>query len=186
MQILLRIKQVLEAKDESLSELQFDTGRLVIVGDTHGQINDFCWILRSHGLPAPGNTYVTQAKNNGELTRTLTRTLARTITRYLINGDVADRGKNAVEILLCIFAFMLAAPGTIHMNRGNHESLDMNVRSFRDGGGFAVEVGGKYGSDAFPLFQARSHAFTHHPRHSCTHASTPMPARAPLRHPTCL
>ena len=182
MQILLRIKQVLEAKDESLSELQFDTGRLVIVGDTHGQINDFCWILRSHGLPAPGNTYVTQAKNNGELTRTLTRTLARAITRYLINGDVADRGKNAVEILLCIFAFMLAAPGTIHMNRGNHESLDMNVRSFRDGGGFAVEVGGKYGSDAFTLFQARSHAFTHHPRHSCTHAPTPMPARAPLRH----
>ena len=38
-----------------MSELQFDTGRLVIVGDTHGQLNDFCWILRSHGLPAPGN-----------------------------------------------------------------------------------------------------------------------------------
>ena len=49
------------------------------------------------------------------------------MSRYLINGDVADRGKNAVEILLCIYAFMLAAPGTIHMNRGNHESLDMNV-----------------------------------------------------------
>ena len=76
---------------------------------------------------------------------------------YLINGDVADRGRrpasrltlpttllqagrttrspplrrNACEILLCIFTFMLAAPGTIHMNRGNHESLDMNVRSAR-------------------------------------------------------
>jgi len=128
MQILLRIKQALQAKDESLSELTFDTGRLVIVGDTHGQLNDFCWILRSHGPPAPGNM-------------------------YLINGDVADRGRNACEILLCIFTFMLAAPGTIHMNRGNHESLDMNVRSFREGGGFAMEVGGKYGSDVFTLFQ---------------------------------
>ena len=148
MQILLRIKQVLEAKDESLSELQFDTGRLVIVGDTHGQINDFCWILRSHGLPAPGNM-------------------------YLINGDVADRGKNAVEILLCIYAFMLAAPGTIHMNRGNHESIDMNVRSFREGGGFAVEVGGKYGSDVFTLFQARSHAL--HTTHITAARMSPRP-----------
>ena len=148
MQILLRIKQVLEAKDESLSELQFDTGRLVIVGDTHGQINDFCWILRSHGLPAPGNM-------------------------YLINGDVADRGKNAVEILLCIYAFMLAAPGTIHMNRGNHESIDMNVRSFREGGGFAVEVGGKYGSDVFTLFQARSHAL--HTTHITAARMPPRP-----------
>ena len=162
MQILLRIKQVLEAKDESLSELQFDTGRLVIVGDTHGQINDFCWILRSHGLPAPGNM-------------------------YLINGDVADRGKNAVEILLCIYAFMLAAPGTIHMNRGNHESIDMNVRSFREGGGFAVEVGGKYGSDVFTLFQARSHAL--HTTHITAARMPPRPharTRALPRHPTCL
>ena len=51
------------------------------------------------------------------------------MSRYLINGDVADRGKHAVEILLVIFALMLAAPRTIHFNRGNHESLDMNVRS---------------------------------------------------------
>ena len=41
---------------------------LAQVGDTHGQLNDFCWILRSHGPPAPGNM-------------------------YLINGDVADCGK---------------------------------------------------------------------------------------------
>ena len=36
----------------------------------------------------------------------------------MINGDVADRGRNATEILLLIFAFMLAAPGQIVMNRG--------------------------------------------------------------------
>lgn len=46
----------------------FRSRMLAQVGDTHGQLNDFCWILRSHGPPAPGNM-------------------------YLINGDVADRGK---------------------------------------------------------------------------------------------
>ena len=35
--------------------------------------------------------------------------------------------RNAVEILLVIFGFMLAAPDVFFMNRGNHESLDMNV-----------------------------------------------------------
>jgi protein phosphatase len=72
---------------------------------------------------------------------------------YCINGDVADRGRNATEILLLIFAFMLAAPGRIVMNRGNHESHDMNVRGFQEGGGFAAEVGSKYDSTTFTLFQ---------------------------------
>ena len=38
-----------------------------------------------------------------------------------------------------------------------------------------MEVGGKYGSDAFTLFQVRTHAFTPHPQpaptlHAHTHA----------------
>ena len=31
------------------------------------------------------------------------------------------------EILLLIFGYTLCSPGTMYMNRGNHESLDMNV-----------------------------------------------------------
>ena len=100
-QLLLRTKQALAAKDAdaNLTEFRMSTGRLVIVrlnpmpsrpierpaqpapgvaprsqvGDTHGQLNDFCWILRSHGHPAPGNV-------------------------YLINGDVADRGRFAFAL----------------------------------------------------------------------------------------
>ena len=98
-QLLLRTKQALAAKDANLTEFRMSTGRLVIVrlipmpsrpierpaqpapgvaprsqvGDTHGQLNDFCWILRSHGHPAPGNV-------------------------YLINGDVADRGRFAFPL----------------------------------------------------------------------------------------
>ena len=172
-----------------MSELHFDTGRLVIVGDTHGQLNDFCWILRSHGLPAPGNMCApAHAKNSRALSLTLSRALSRAprhVSRYLINGDVADRGKHAVEILLVIFALMLAAPRTIHFNRGNHESLDMNVRSFREGGGFATEVGAKYGSDAFTLFQARAAPWSYalEPRLGAAppHATHVTAARAPSR-----
>ena len=98
-QLLLRTKQALAAKDANVTEFHMNTGRLVIVrhipmpsrtlerpaqpapgvaprsqvGDTHGQLNDFCWILRSHGHPAPGNV-------------------------YLINGDVADRGRFAFPL----------------------------------------------------------------------------------------
>ena len=43
----------------------------------------------------------------------------------------------------------------MHFNRGNHESFDMNVRGFNEGGGFAHEVMGKYDSDTFALFQVR-------------------------------
>ena len=67
-----------------MSELQFDTGRLVIVGDTHGQLNDFCWILRSHGLPAPGNMCApAHAKNSRTLSRALSRSLSRSLSRAL-------------------------------------------------------------------------------------------------------
>ena len=34
-------------------ELPLTDGRLVVVGDTHGQLNDFCWILKAHGPGAP-------------------------------------------------------------------------------------------------------------------------------------
>ena len=128
MQLMLLTKEHLEQQPKNVTEIKMEKGRLVIVGDTHGQLADFCWLLRSHGTPAKGNVYV-------------------------INGDVADRGRHAVEIFLLIFGFMLAAPGTIYLNRGNHESHDMNVRGFNEGGGFASEVGQKYGSEAYSLFQ---------------------------------
>ncbi|KAL3901080.1 MAG: hypothetical protein SGPRY_012340, partial [Prymnesium sp.] len=91
----------------------------VLVGDTHGQLNDFLWILRAHGRPELDNV-------------------------YLINGDVADRGPYAIEIFALIFGYMLAKPGSVYLNSaspplpairldrmacdigGNHESIDMN------------------------------------------------------------
>ena len=77
---------------------------------------------------------------------------------YLVNGDVADRGGHAVEIYLLLFGYMLACPGCVMVNRGNHESFDMNIRGFHEGGGFAAEVAKKYDPEMFALFQvSRAH-----------------------------
>lgn len=67
--------------------------KLYICGDTHGQLQDVLWIFDTHGLPSPSNA-------------------------YLFNGDMADRGANASEILCLILAYKLACPECIYFNRG--------------------------------------------------------------------
>ncbi len=115
--------------------------RLLVCGDTHGQLQDVLHIFDQHGLPAPDNS-------------------------YLFNGDIADRGTYAVEIFALLLAFKLAAPTTLHINRGNHEQRDLNERPLFNGGGFAWEVRGKYPHDErlIDLFQ---HLFLQLPLATC-------------------
>lgn len=47
---------------------------------------------------------------------------------YLFNGDFVDRGKNSMEILIILFAFLLVYPNDLHLNRGNHEDYLINLR----------------------------------------------------------
>eukprot|EP00061_Rhincodon_typus_P016372 g44561.t1 len=47
---------------------------------------------------------------------------------YIFNGDYVDRGKYSIEILLILFAFLLAYPKAIYLNRGNHEDYVINLR----------------------------------------------------------
>lgn len=125
--------------------------RVLVCGDTHGQLQDVMVIFEELGLPAPGNV-------------------------YLFNGNIADRGHNATEvraeaeralvvakggpfdaaaaaatataatdpvpalvakasntnthyapsrpqIFLLLLAFKLARPSIVHINRGNHEQV---------------------------------------------------------------
>jgi len=92
--------------------------RLVIVGDTHGQLQDVLWIFYKFGVPSLGN-------------------------RYLVNGDICDRGPYAVEIWALFLCFMCVFPDSVVIQRGNHEDRTMNM----DGncGGFYDELLRKYG-----------------------------------------
>ena len=74
---------------------------LWVLGDTHGQLQDVLWLFHEHGPPGPNRT-------------------------YLFNGDIADRGTQAVEILLLISAYKAVWPESVYINRGNHEDKEMS------------------------------------------------------------
>jgi serine/threonine-protein phosphatase 5 len=89
-------------------------GTFRVVGDTHGQFFDFLQIFEKWGEPADDNP-------------------------YLFNGDYVDRGSLGVEILIVLFAWKIARPEAVFLNRGNHETEAMNTMY-----GFEGEVKAKY------------------------------------------
>lgn len=58
---------------------------------------------------------------------------------YLFNGDFVDRGSWSTEIALLLYAYKWLRPSGMFLNRGNHETDDMN-RAY----GFEGECKAKY------------------------------------------
>lgn len=93
--------------------------RIVVLGDTHGQLGDVLWAISKFGMPNERNVYV-------------------------VNGDIADRCDWSTEIFVLFLTIMLQYPNdtVVVINRGNHECVTMNGSRC---GGFQYELAEKYG-----------------------------------------
>jgi serine/threonine-protein phosphatase 5 len=121
-QIITTVKQL--AFDEpTMVEMEIPEGvELTVCGDTHGQYFDLMELFRLNGPPS--DTHF-----------------------YLFNGDFVDRGSWSTEIALLLYAYKMLRPKGFFINRGNHETDDMN-RVY----GFEGECKHKYNERTFKLF----------------------------------
>lgn len=121
-QILKAVYEIVYA-EPTMNEIQVpaDT-KLTVCGDTHGQYFDLLEIFRLNGFPDEKHA-------------------------YLFNGDFVDRGSWSTEIALLLYAYKWLNPKGFWLNRGNHETDDMN-RVY----GFEGECKAKYNEKTFKLF----------------------------------
>ena len=90
-------------------------GRVIVVGDLHGDLASLAHIIRKNGLPSSD-------------------------TAYIFNGDIVDRGVRSSEVLYLVLELLLRNPDSVFINRGNHEDSFLNCAY-----GFKSELYGKYG-----------------------------------------
>lgn len=121
-QIILAVKKIVY-DEATMVEMEVPDGTtLTVCGDTHGQYFDLMELFRLNGKPSD-NHY------------------------YLFNGDFVDRGSWSTEIALVLYAHKWLRPNAFFINRGNHETDDMN-RVY----GFEGECKAKYNERVFKLF----------------------------------
>ncbi|CAN6644632.1 serine/threonine-protein phosphatase T [Trichomonascus vanleenenianus] len=88
--------------EPTLVEVEVPKGKMITVcGDTHGQFFDLLEIFRKNGAPSEDHM-------------------------YLFNGDFVDRGSWSCEIAITLYCYKLLYPRSFFINRGNHETDNMN------------------------------------------------------------
>jgi serine/threonine-protein phosphatase 5 len=121
-QIILAVMDI-SKKEPTMIEHDVEEGtEITVCGDTHGQFFDLMNIFKLAGKPSEKNS-------------------------FLFNGDFVDRGSWSTEIALLLYAYKWLYPTKFFLNRGNHETDDMN-RMY----GFEGECRAKYTERIFKLF----------------------------------
>jgi serine/threonine-protein phosphatase 5 len=121
-QIIKEVKEIVYSEPTMVEMGVPANTKLTICGDTHGQYFDLLEIFRLNGYPSDTHA-------------------------YLFNGDFVDRGSWSTEIALLLYAYKWLRPSKFFLNRGNHETDDMN-RVY----GFEGECKAKYNERTFKLF----------------------------------
>ncbi|KAJ9622383.1 Palmitoyl-protein thioesterase 1 [Taxawa tesnikishii (nom. ined.)] len=120
--IILAVKDIVY-QEPTMVETQVAKGhKITVCGDTHGQYFDLLNIFKLNGFPSETHS-------------------------YLFNGDFVDRGSWSTEIVTLLYAYKWLFPNSFFLNRGNHETDDMN-RMY----GFEGECKAKYNERVFKLF----------------------------------
>ncbi|KAL3235117.1 Serine/threonine-protein phosphatase T [Nakaseomyces bracarensis] len=105
-----------------LSNKERPDHKISVCGDTHGQFYDVLNIFKKFGKVSKYHT-------------------------YLFNGDFVDRGSWSCEVALLFYALKILYPENMFLNRGNHETDNMNKIY-----GFEDECKYKYSQRLFDLF----------------------------------
>ncbi|KAM3561786.1 hypothetical protein MY1884_002215 [Beauveria asiatica] len=121
-QILIAVKKIIYDEATMVEMTIPDNVQLTVCGDTHGQYFDLLELFRKNGTPTDKHW-------------------------YLFNGDFVDRGSWSCEIALLLYAYKWLRPNGFFLNRGNHETDDMNKVY-----GFEGECKAKYNERIFKLF----------------------------------
>ncbi|POV96237.1 hypothetical protein PSHT_15265 [Puccinia striiformis] len=122
-EIILGCQSVL-LKEASMTEYTIPQNETCdVIGDTHGQFFDVLHLLSLTGLPSETHALV-------------------------FNGDFVDRGSWSTEVVLTVFALKWYMPHKVFLNRGNHETADMNKVY-----GFEGETKKKYSELCYKLFE---------------------------------
>lgn len=103
-------------------EIVSSAKKITVVGDTHGQFYDVLNLFLTFGHVADDHL-------------------------YLFNGDFVDRGSWSCEVALYLYVLKILFPKSIFINRGNHETNDMNKTY-----GFTDECEAKYSKKVFEAF----------------------------------
>ncbi|KAH7033003.1 serine/threonine-protein phosphatase 5 [Microdochium trichocladiopsis] len=121
-QIVIAVKKIVYEEPTMVEVTIPDDVQLTVCGDTHGQYFDLMELFRLNGRPEEKHW-------------------------YLFNGDFVDRGSWSSEIALLLYAYKWLRPNGMYLNRGNHETDDMNKVY-----GFEGECKAKYNDRVFKLF----------------------------------
>ena len=126
--------------------------KFIIIGDIHGSYASFIRILlrfRKMDIMDDECNLV----NNHHL---------------IFLGDIVDRGQYGYEVLMLIFLLKLKNPDCVHINRGNHEELELNKTY-----GFLNELKSKFGEDdGLELYDYINNVFDH--QHSALLIKNPI------------
>ncbi|KAI0695456.1 phosphoprotein phosphatase [Cytidiella melzeri] len=115
-------------KEESMVTVNLEEGvDCDVIGDVHGQFYDMLHLFELTGEPSEKHC-------------------------LLMNGDLVDRGSWSIEVILTALAWKWLYPNRMFINRGNHETREMN-RTY----GFEGEAKHKHGEQTYKLF---AHVFT--------------------------